>query len=701
MRCAQCRFVMPRTDPPQPCVKCGGELIPTAEELLSEPDYGFVKEIRPGQIELTKAIEQALETPGHIEVFAEGGCGVGKTFAYGTPAVLTGMRVIISTAKKALQDQLETKDIPFLQKKLGRPKQFISLKGKSNYVCKKLVKKEKGLFEKNDQLDLWHRLSDWMEQDPVGDLSAFPGELEFPANICTAEECIGRCKLSKKCGYAVTKEAMKDADLVITNHSLLGFDLRFGVGRLLGPYQILIIDEAHAAPDYLRRAFSEEVSETWLRSFLKKLGREQIDTPSISESADVPKWEALFQGIPEERLLPPNFFDTELLKHNMDMLTDLQNDLCTYVRKRWVPNAPANLSFEELAKQAGESASETHFNRTIDDEEVHPEDEDDDDLISVVKHYTKVLSNYDTLKATTTPQADYINCREETATGKIKIVRQPVNLVPFVKGPLKAIDKVIFASATLNAPILKSELGMTPAVEITQPSPFNYKANGLVYIPQHLPRPDEDSWPFAIAQEMVQLIRAAQGNALVLFSAKNDMVRTLEMIETNYEMDDLPIFAQTEGARPKEIMKKFEETEHASIFGLKSFFEGIDIQGLKLRLVILTKIPFPHMKDPLCQAKKGQLGDKWWNNYYYYPTMLTDVQQAAGRLIRTATDRGVLAIFDVRMWVGSNKGLDPTTVGTPTRPWKGYGYNIFRALPFSNYTPRRELTLKFLKSLAR
>jgi len=147
-------------------------------------------------------------------------------------------------------------------------------------------------------------------------------------------------------------------------------------------------------------------------------------------------------------------------------------------------------------------------------------------------------------------------------------------------------------------------------------------------------------------------------------------------------------------------MKKFEETEHASIFGLKSFFEGIDIQGLKLRLVILTKIPFPHMKDPLCQAKKGQLGDKWWNNYYY-PTMLTDVQQAAGRLIRTATDRGVLAIFDVRMWVGSNKGLDPTTVGTPTRPWKGYGYNIFRALPFSNYTPRRELTLKFLKSLAR
>jgi Rad3-related DNA helicase len=688
---------MPRTDPPQPCVKCGGELIPTAEELLSEPGYGFVKEIRPGQIELTKAIEQALEQPGHIEVFAEGGCGVGKTFAYGTPAVLTGMRVIISTAKKSLQDQLETKDIPFLQKKLGHPRQFVSLKGKSNYVCKRLVKKERSLFEKNDQLDLWQRLSDWMEQDAVGDLSAFPGELEFPATICTAEECIGRCKIAKQCGYYITKETMRDADLVVTNHSLLGFDLRFGVGRLLGPYQVLIIDEAHAAPDYLRRAFSEEVSETWLRSFLKKLGREQVDTPSVSESKDVPKWEALFQGIPEERLLPPNFFDADLLKYNLDTLSRLRTDLSDTVRKRWAPNS-RETDFAKLCKDA----EETIFGEGVDLGTIDggaDSDTEYEDLIALVKHYTKVESNFSALNSSTGNDPDYINCREETATGKVKVVRQPVNLIPFVRGPLKAIDKVIFASATLNAPILKSELGMTPAVEITQPSPFNYKANGLVYIPQHLPRPDDEGWPFAIAQEMVQLIRAAQGNALVLFSAKNDMVRTLEEIEQNFEMDGLPIFAQTEGSRPKEIMRQFEETEHASIFGLKSFFEGIDIQGLKLRLVILTKIPFPHMKDPLCQAKKQQLEGRWWSEYYY-PTMLTDVQQAAGRLIRTATDRGVLCIFDVRMWVGSNKNLDATTVGTPTRPWKGYGYNIFRALPFSNYTPRRELTLKFLKSLA-
>lgn len=707
MRCMQCHFLAPAMTPgtKATCVKCGGTLEVTATELLSEPVHGFVREVRPGQIELTRAIEEALAGPAHAEVFAEGGCGVGKTFAYGTPAVLTRKRVVVCTAKKSLQDQLEKKDIPFLQDKLGVPRTFVSMKGKSNYICKRLLKKEKSLFEKQGQVKLWKDLTAWAEEDEVGDLSGFPGELEFPATVCTAEECIGRCKISKHCGYWITKEAMRDADLVITNHSLLGFDLRFGVGRLLGAYQILIIDEAHAAPDYLRRAFSMEISETWLRSFLKKLGREQIDTPNVTEAA-VPAWEALFQGIPEERLLPPNFFDATLLATNLDMLKRLKDDLWTFVAQRYCPEAltqpAAAHDFAKLVKDASEKLLE-HGEGFTNDETLEDQgadgDSEEEELIAIVKHYTKVEEHYVALDATTKVDADFINCREETATGKIKVVRQPVNLVPFVRGPLKSVEKVIFASATLNSAILKSELGMTPTVEISQPSPFNYKANGLVYIPQHLPRPDADEWPDMIAKEMVQLFRASEGNALVLFSAKHDLARTVEAIEQNFELE-YPIFAQTDGARPKEIMRQFEETEHAIIFGLKSFFEGIDIQGLKLRLVILTKIPFPQMGDPLCQAKKQTLGEHWWDQYYY-PSMLTDVQQAAGRLIRTATDRGVLAIFDVRMWVGSNKQADPTQVGTPRNPWKGYGYRIFKALPFVNYTPRRELTVQFLKSLSR
>lgn len=718
MQCQKCGFIAPKTEGVDSCVKCGGALAPSTEELLSDPSLGLVREIRPGQIALAKLIDEAIQEPGHAIVFAEGGCGIGKTFAYLVPALKSGMRIVVVTAKKSLQDQLEVKDIPYLREKLGVPKTFVSLKGKSNYICKKQLRKNRNLFDQHGHSQLWQDLTEWAdEKDNIGDLNAFPGETPFPTMTVTADECTGNCSFSRKrqCGYRYMKEQAKEADLVVTNHSMLGFDLRFGVGRLLNPYNILVIDEAHACPDFLRRAFASEVSETWMKTFLRKVGREQIDTPNVKEATAFKQWDKLFKSIPDTRLLPPGFFDDKALATVANTLADLQRDFEDAAMQRWMPGTWAELdavnndsnaqpgtmrvarpSAATIMKDCEENILRRAHREGLGMEDDNP---DIDDLNTLIKLYNNVVEVGEVLKATTEVDENFINSRETTAAGKVKVSRQPVNLAPFVSGPFKDIDKVIFASATLNGALLKSELGVSPKVEVSQPSPFNYKASSLVYLPQHLPRPNEEEFHFAAAEEIHQLIQASEGNALVLFSARTDLDGIHRELMDNFDVD-APVFAQTENHRPKEVMKAFEDTDNSVIFGLRSFFEGIDVQGMKLRLVVLVKIPFPHMKDPLCQAKKQRLGGKWWNEYYY-PIMLNDVQQAAGRLIRTHEDKGVLAVLDVRMWVGGNKDADPRQVGTHKNPWKGYGYRIFKALPFENYTPDRNLAIRFLRKLAR
>ena len=709
MQCMQCGFVAPtvyqtaqQTKELPPCAKCGGPTRHSAEELISDPALGLVREIRPGQIELTKIIDKGIREPGQASLFVQGGCGCGKTYSYLVPALLSGKRIVVVTAKKSLQDQLEVKDIPYLREKLGVPETFVSIKGKANYICRKQLRNNEGLFRKMNRGALWEELTEWADEAEgvhFGDLNSFPGDTPFPVSTATAEECSGVCGYARKngCGYRYLKEKSKEAQLVVANHSLLGFDLRFA-NRVFMPYNILVVDEAHACPDFLRRAFSQEVSQTWLKTFLRKVGRAQIDTPSVDETKALRKWDALFATVPEGRLLPTNFFDPVALKAVTSILDDLVEDFADHAVERWLdrrrrpfyPGGRPGMAVvvkdcEEIILQQAE-----YF-----DEDDDGDNAELDELNELIKFYNKTSDVKNVLNATTKIDENFINCREPMREGKIRIVRQPVNLAPYVSDPLKNIDKTIFTSATLGNKLLKHELGVEPKVEVNQPSPFNFKANSICYLPQHLPRPDEEAYHFAVAEEIHDLTQASRGNALVLFSSKKDMGKVLEEIEENYDMTDTPIFAQVDGTSPKEVMRSFEETDNSIIFGLRSFFEGIDVQGMKLRLVILAKIPFPPREDPLTQAKQSRLGDKWWSEYYF-PTMLNDIQQAAGRLIRTQTDRGIFAILDVRMWTGKNKNIDPREVGTKKRKWVGYGKNIFVALPFENHTPNKQMVVRYL-----
>jgi ATP-dependent DNA helicase DinG len=669
MNCTRCGYAVPTEEAKafdNTCPSCGAGLEVSAEELFSNPELGFVKEVRPGQIDYAKMMAAFLADKGHTSAMMEGGCGVGKTFGYGVPAVLCGKRVIISTGKKSLQDQLGDKDLGYLQNTLGRPRVFVSLKGKGNYICQRLLSKNKKMFEERGLKSLHTKLTKWAQKDAVGDLDSFPGKVEFPATICTAD------------------------------HSLLGFDLRLGVGRVLGPYEVLILDEAHTAADFIRRSFSEELTPTWMRNTFNKLVREQFPLEEFSTKRDPAEatWEAMFDDLPEDKLLQAGFLGPKA-DDTVAMLQGFEEDLTAYILRRW------SMMDDRAARDLIKNGTDEQFKEVFDDVRCTLKDEDDDaefdDYCTIVKILDQVNKKRSAVASTKVVDDNWINCQEVMKNGDPKIMRQPVTLAPLTKGPMTMIDKVLFTSATLNFDLLKSEFGLMPKYELSVPSPFPYKRS-LVYLPKHLPRPGDQRFHEAAADEIVQLTRASQGNALVLFSSLFDLQKITRFIEEDYDYE-YPLYAQGNGRRPTELFQSFLETDGAVLLGSKSFFEGIDVQGDKLRLVVIVKIPFPPREDPLAKAKEKLLGRQSFWNAYYFPSMLNDIQQAAGRLVRTRDDRGVIALLDVRIWVGGNKNIDPKDVGTTTVPWKGYGHRIIKALPFPNFTPRFSLVKQFYDAM--
>lgn len=666
------------------CASCGGPVEPDPIELLSCPALGLVEEIRAGQVEYARAFVEMLDTPGNACGVFQAGCGIGKTFAYGVPAVLRPTRVVIATGKKSLQDQLAKKDLPFMQQVFGRPKHFVTMKGKSNYVCRWMLEKNEGLFRAQGQMKLHAALTTWAaDTTHAGDLDTFPGQLEFPASTCTADECV-KCSYGDKglCGYRRRRAELPGADVVIINHALLGYVLRYGA-TVIGPFTILIVDEAHVAPGFIRNAFSQDLSETWLRHYINRLQRDAIlHFTDAARDAIEDRWAALFAQLPTTKMLPVGVLGAA----GHAAVTDLETvkaKVHDYLASRWGHETEdgevdlETIQLELLNERDRGNAAPLR------------------DFYAVTKQLDKLLEKRQTILDTYETDDNYILSQEDTNTGRKRVLRQPVNLAPITGPKFAGINKVLFTSATLSAETLAAELGLQPRHVLSVPSPFPYQRS-LVYLPKHLPRPDDPKWHNAIADEVVQLVRASGGNALVLFSSMNDLREIRRIVDTEYELE-YPLLAQGDGRRAPEVFDEFMHTERAVLFGSKSFFEGIDVQGEKLSLVIIPKLPFPSPDDPLTKAKSERLGSGWFAGWSY-PQMQQDVQQAAGRLIRTRDDRGVVAILDVRIWVGGNREIDPQDIGTK-KLWRGYGYQLVKSLPFPNWSPRRELVFEYFKML--
>jgi ATP-dependent DNA helicase DinG len=684
MRCNACSYTMPYVaSDDRACPSCSdGTMQITAEDWLGEPTMGLVREVRPGQISLGNIIEEAVNADDPRIIIAQGGCGIGKTFSYLIPALLSGRRIIISTAKKSLQGQLDAKDLPYLKEHLARPTSFVSVKGRNNYLCRLFLRKKRDAFTGDS--GLYKRLERFLSEHPTGDLDAFPGGVRYPATLCTATECVGKgCTHATDCGYRKVKGRAKLDAAVVVNHALLGFDLKFGPQRLLGEYDILVIDEAHAAEDFFRNAFTTEISTAWMKRTLKDLHKQNIKLQDVSDKGAQRAWTNMFTQVPQQEILPAGFFGDLTDVH--ETLSLLLKSIDTHVMDYWPELGHINMADTERAQEAIQDVAS----------------EDRNEMLICAKMADKISEMQGALQASEDTDDNVIRVREELKEG-FKVVMKPIDIGRMVGPKLASLKKVILTSATLQAELIERDLGIKATSVINEPSPFNYKANGLVYIPKTVPNPaglqgDKTEWIWETSREIVQLVEASNGNGLVLFTSIKEMEDVLNCIEENYDVKQ-PIFAQEYGRRPDEVFAEFMQTDNSVLFGSKSFFEGVDVQGEKLRLVVLTKLPFPIWGDPIVQAKKQQLGNKHFAQYYL-PKMFVDLMQAAGRLIRTHTDRGVFAILDVRMWVGSNKKIDPELIKISGGRWPGYGNKAFQQLPFSNVTPNFAMAKKFLEHI--
>lgn len=684
MICRKCGYTVAYDQRPDgdACVACGEKITLSAEDWLSVQSLGLAREIRPGQIRIANTIEEGLRDIENRVIIAQGGCGIGKSFAYLVPALLAGKRVVVSTAKKSLQGQLVTKDLPFLQKVMHTPQDFVSVKGRANYACKLLLEKNSKQFKDRE---LHTDLMRFIREDPYGDLDQFPGGAQYPTNLCTASECVGRsCRYAPDCGFRKAKGQSRMAQVVVVNHSLLGFDLRFGPRKLMGEYDILIVDEVHAAEDSFRTAFSSEIRDSWPVKLFRDIAHNNINV-SMTQPELENHWRAMFASVPNtDKALPPKFLGTAGETAGK-VLGTLARQIREHVNARWGPG---------LATKMGDATLDTAL------EEIGDDDDRTDASITVAT-FKKVAEMLDIVRRTEDEDDNYIRVREEN-NGRITLSMKPIDVGRLVGPKLKDIPKVILTSATLQERAIQRELGVTAYKVISEPSPFNYKRNGLVYIPKHLPHPgkvgkgkdiEPETYHTALAVEIVKLIRASNGNGMVLFTSLKEMEAVRLNIERDYELTQ-PIFTQTRDRRSDEVLAEYMRTDNSVLFGSKSFFEGVDIQGAKLRLVVLTKLPFPMFGDPIVQAKQVQLGDEYFHKFYL-PKMYNDLQQAGGRLIRTQTDRGVFAILDPRVWVAGNTTVDPMK----SQAAAGYGGAALRQLPFTNRTSDFSLVNRFLQQI--
>jgi len=676
------------------------------------------REMRMGQVQMGRLVESVIKD--NVMAVIEGPVGSGKSDGYGVPAVLSGKRVVISTAKKQLQHQISRKDIPLIGERIGKHVQVALLKGKSNYACR--VKAVDVPAESRDSFIAW------LLESEYGDLSDYPGKRPFFWNDVTAEDCIGsRCKFASKCGYWKAKQQIKSAQVIVANHHVVAFDLRFGPKKMLGDYNVLIIDEAHQAPDAFRGAYALSVTPYSVKRILR-----QIDNAGLSTGLEKTlenAWKRMFELIEDQDgEVPKDPFGAE-----GDDAINLLKDLTAIVKK-------------EMAEAGG-----------IPDGDMEEDDAGSDsgkvdwDVVAKLEMLKKAVERpLAALQEARDPSDNTVIFITTSERNMKSVTVSPISVGPMVGPKLQMVDSVIVTSATIavnnSFDHIKRQLGLdwkppaTPLPQVPQgpvsptqaaamaspvqkakeirelilETPFDYNKQAALYTPTHIPLPvgptgdaqARDRYLSALTTECMRLIRASDGNAFVLFTSSLD----LKEVHERMLVEDIDNQIIPQGDDAEAAFREFMKTPRSVIFGLKSFWEGVDVVGEKLRLVIITKLPFPLVSDPVIQARSRQMmqqaaargiSEQTARSSVFQglqiPQMLTDLRQGAGRLIRSKTDEGLLAILDGRVWTGSNQRAPVTGQAS----YLGYGKLVVDSIGFSQRTSKFELADAYLRKIRR
>ena len=643
-------------------------------------------EQRPEQVELLRAITQAISEGRHL--LAEAGTGVGKSFAYLIPAALwaitNGQRVVISTNTINLQDQLINKDIPDLQAALGLDLRAVVLKGRNNYLCpRRLEALRRRGPETPEEMRVLAKVFVWLQGSNTGDRGEInlngPREREVWSRLsaadegCTAETCLSRT--GGACPFYRARVAAQDAHIIIVNHALLLADVATG-NRVLPEYDYLIVDEAHHIENATTNALSFRITQTDIARLLREfggiksgiLGRILALTHDFLPPSEFAALERRIEQATDQAFQAENaikgFFTTL-----DDFLFDQRDgrEIGSYGQQvRIVPavrTQPAWMDVEVAWEDAGHAASALlksveGIAQTLAEiaQGGVPDPEDFEDvyasLTTVFRRVDEAVSGIEALVFD--PQPDRIYWAEVRPNRRgLTLQAAPLHIGPLMQEYLwHQKQSVILVSATLTAAgefdYIRSRLYAEDADEIALGSPFDYENATLLYIPNNIPEPsDRHGHQRAIEQALIQLGRAIGGRTLALFTSYAQLKRTSRAISSALADEGIVIYEQGEGASPHALLENFKNAERAILLGTRAFWEGVDVPGEALSVLVIVKLPFDVPSDPIIAARSETFEDPFYQ--YALPEAILRFRQGFGRLIRSESDRGVVVILDRRV----------------------------------------------------
>jgi ATP-dependent DNA helicase DinG len=604
---------------------------------------------RPQQIELAEAIAEAIRD--NTQLVAEAGTGTGKTFAYLIPALLSGGKVIIATGTKTLQDQLFDRDLPRVRDALKIPVETALLKGRSNYVCHHhlMRTRSEGRFTAREQIAHVQRISAFAERSKTGDKAdceTVPeGSPVWPLVTSTRENCLGgECGFYKDCFVLKARKEALLADIVVVNHHLLFADMALkddGLGELLPACNTVIIDEAHRAPDVATNFFGESVSMLQTIELARDCeletrskAKEALDLLDASTAVGMAAravrlgFDAAASKVQREDALTKREFTDAL-----DALIESISELADLIEK----HADRSEEFPGLKNRANELARR----------------------VSDWRDETR---------------ADLIRWADVSATGW-QLHATPLSVAEVFKKETEGSAKSwIFTSATLSAggkfDLFTRQLGLEAAKSQSWGSPFDYENAGRIYVPKNIPPPNSPEHTKAVIDEALELVTISRGRAFLLFTSLRAMRQCAEALPRMLKDRDLDYPVLTQNEAPKgELLRRFREAGDAVLIGSQSFWEGVDVAGDALSLVVIDKLPFTPPDDPVLVARMKHLEESGGSPFmdWQVPQAAISLKQGAGRLIRSETDRGVLVICDDRI---VTKGYGKTLRSSlPKMPW--------------------------------
>ncbi len=624
--------------------------------VLSRAAEHFVP--RSGQTEMALAVARAIE--GAYPLVVEASTGVGKTFSYLVPALLSGERVLLSTATKALQDQLFGRDLPRLVEALGLPVRTALLKGRASYLCLHRMEMARQETHLPDGVSVraLARIEAWSQVTRAGDLAELPGLDErsplIPLVTSTRENCLGaQCPRFRACHVNLARREAMAADVVVINHHLFFADLAVresGVAELLPSVRIAIFDEAH------------QLNETGVQF----LGRNLTTGQLLDFSRDM-----LAAGLQLARGLvdwQEVVGATELAARELRLCAGRQYP---GTKLRWTPEGPEGLdpSAWKQALAAVHAACMQACAALDTVSEIAP------DFVRLHERAAELAGRAESFVHACEP-----GCVRWVDVGmQLRLVESPLDISKAVKSKVLGADgdsakSWIFTSATLGdddkLTWFTQPCGLTEAEVLRVGSPFDYARQAAVYVPQNFPKPGDPAHTAKVAECAATWSRQLGGRTLVLTTTLRALRAIGEALQAAFEHSgDMEVLVQ--GAMPKRVLiERFREgNAHGGkgcvLVASASFWEGIDVPGDALQLVIIDKLPFPPPNDPLAEARSKLLESQGRSafNDYFLPEAAVALKQGAGRLIRRETDQGVLVVCDSRLVS------------------MGYGRRLLKALP--------------------